>query len=68
MIAYIGCIITPTARSEKARLITTSINNIFRLVDIDEAFHRAQVARIFLMVVKGESEEFATQRNTMKDS
>lgn len=52
-----NCAIKPTVRSEKARLR----NNVFKLVGIDEAFHRALIARRFPSVARTENVKFKAQ-------
>jgi len=54
----ISCGNNPTARSEKARLR----NTLFKITDIDEAFHKARITRRFPRIAKRENTRFNQRR------
>jgi len=58
----ISCGNNPTARSEKARLR----NNFFKVADIDEAFHKAQITRRFPRIAKRENTRFNPEKVNIK--
>jgi len=57
-----SCGNNPTARSEKARLR----NNLFKVTDIDEAFHKARITRTFPRIAKRENTRFNPEKANME--